>query len=377
MVDVSKQSQPAGGGDAVSDRRPEGNLARRHPIGAVFAILVICALAALGYLYWEHSAHLETTDDAFIDARQSSITSKVSGYIVAVLVTDNQHVDAGAEIVRIDTRDYRIALEKARADLAAQKASVHNLDAQIAAQQAQISASQANVQQSAAALRFAQEEAARSQELVRRGAGTVQRQQQASSTLQQEQARRKSAAEAVEAARAKVQSLEAERVNAQANVEKAAAQVEQAQLDLSYTTVRAAEAGRVVRLTAAVGAYAQTGASLAMFVPDKIWVTANFKETQLADMRPGQPVDIRIDAYPNLTVRGSVVSVQPGSGTAFSLLPAENATGNYVKIVQRIPVKIALGPLPRGVVLGPGMSVVPTVRVRPDPSLYEQLMARL
>ncbi len=376
MMQASEQSQPVSGEEAKSNSRP-GGLVGRYPIGVAFAIIVTLVLAGLGYLYWDHESHLESTDDAFIDARQSAVTPTVSGYIVAVLVTDNQHVDAGAEILRIDPRDYQIALDKAQAELAAQKASVHNLDAQITAQQAQISASQANVQQSSAALRFAQQEAARSQALVRRGTGTVQREQQASSTLQQEQARNKSATEAVEAARAKVQSLEAERVNAQANVEKAAAQLDQARLNLSYTTVRAAEAGRVVRLTAAVGAYAQTGASLAMFVPDKIWVTANFKETQLAHMRPGQPVEIRIDAYPNLSATGKVVSVQPGSGTAFSLLPAENATGNYVKIVQRIPVKIALGPLPRGVTLGPGMSVVPTVRVRPGPSLYEKLMARL
>lgn len=360
--------------DAVPER---AGLLRRHPVAVVLSLIILLCFGVGGYVFWEHASHFESTDDAFIDARQSAVAPKVSGYITAVLVTDNQHVGAGAEIVRIDPRDYRIALDRAQADLAAAEASVRNLEAQIAAQQAQISASQANVQQSAAALRYAQQEAARSQALVQRGTGTVQREQQATSTLQQEQARRRGATEAVEAARAKVQSLEAERANAQANVAKARAQVDRARLDLSYTTVTVAESGRIVRLTAAVGQYVQTGASLAMFVPDRIWVTANFKETQLVNMRPGQATDIRIDAYPDIRVRGSVASIQPGSGTAFSLLPAENATGNYVKIVQRVPVKIALGELPRGVALGPGMSVVPTVRVRVDPSLYERLTGNL
>ena len=130
----------------------------------------------------------------------------------------------------------------------------------------------------------------------------------------------------------------------------------------------------MVELTAAPGEYAQTGTSLAMFVPDKVWVTANFKETALDHMRPGDPVTLRIDAYPERQIRGHVASVQPGSGTAFSLLPPENATGNYVKIVQRVPVKIELDNPPQDVALGPGMSVVPTVRVNPHSSLYERLV---
>lgn len=137
----------------------------------------------------------------------------------------------------------------------------------------------------------------------------------------------------------------------------------------------AGEPGRVVNLTAAVGEFAQPGSSLTMFVPDDIWVTANFKETQLAYMRPGQPVTMRVDAYPDRLIRGHVASVQPGSGTAFSLLPAENATGNYVKIVQRVPVKLLMDGQPADLVMGPGMSVVPTVRVQAQTSLYERMTA--
>jgi membrane fusion protein (multidrug efflux system) len=137
--------------------------------------------------------------------------------------------------------------------------------------------------------------------------------------------------------------------------------------------VTAAQPGRVVNLSAAVGQFAQPGTNLTMFVPDQIWVTANFKEIQLDRMRPGEPVTLAIDAYPERTIHGHVDSVQPGSGTAFSLLPAQNATGNYVKIVQRVPVKIVMDDPPTDVALGPGMSVVPTVRIDPTPSLFERL----
>ena len=140
-----------------------------------------------------------------------------------------------------------------------------------------------------------------------------------------------------------------------------------AQLNLSYTTVTAAQAGRVVSLSAAIGQFAQAGTTLTMFVPDEIWVAANFKETQLDAMRPGQPVTLTIDAYPDRTIRGHVASVQPGSGPAFSLLPPENATGNWVKIVQRVPVKIVMDDPPADVALGPGMSVEATVRVESQP----------
>jgi membrane fusion protein (multidrug efflux system) len=174
-------------------------------------------------------------------------------------------------------------------------------------------------------------------------------------------------------AQRQLEALKAQRNSAVASLEQARAQRDQAQLNLSYTTVTAAQAGRVVNLTAAVGQFAQPGTNLTMFVPDETWVTANFKETQLDHMRPGQPVTLEIDAYPERTIRGHVDSVQPGSGTVFSLLPAQNATGNYVKIVQRVPVKLVIDNLPADVALGPGMSVEPSVRVDPSRSLYERL----
>jgi membrane fusion protein (multidrug efflux system) len=192
--------------------------------------------------------------------------------------------------------------------------------------------------------------------------------------LQQAQAILSNAQAALEVAQRQVETLKTLRRIGEANLAKANAQRDQAQLNLSYTTITAAQPGRVVNLTAAVGQYAQPGVSFSAFVPDEVWVTANFKETQLARIRPGQPATLHIDAYPARHVTGRVDSAQPGSGTAFSLLPAQNATGNYVKIVQRVPVKIAMENPPADVALGPGMSVEPTIRVDPKPSLYERLL---
>jgi len=240
-------------------------------------------------------------------------------------------------------------------------------------QQAQIGANQAQVDQSQAALVFAQQQAARYQHLEQTGYGTVQYSQQYTSQLHQQQSALVSAKATLNLAQRQIEALKAQRKSAVANLAQAEAQRDQAKLNLSYTTVTAAQSGRVANLSAAVGQLAQTGTNLTMFVPDEIWVTANFKEVQLARMRPGQKVTLKIDACPGRTINGHVASVQPGSGTAFSLLPAQNATGNYVKIVQRVPVKIVMDNPPTDVALGPGMSVVPTVRIDPSPSLVERL----
>ena len=350
----------------------KGFLRRRPVLSAIGAVLLASVLGG-GYVYVDQVEHFQSTDDAFIAARQSSLAPKVSGYITAVPVTDNEHVAAGGVIARIDDRDYRIALEQAEAQVAAARASIENLDAQLEVQKAQINANQAQVDQTQAALVFAQQQAARYQHLEQTGYGTVQNSEQYTSQLRQQQAALQSAQATLNLAQRQVESLKAQRKSAVANLAQAEAQRDQAQLNLSYTTVTAAQPGRVVNLGAAVGQFAQPGTSLTMFVPDEIWVTANYKEIQLDNMRPGEPVTLKIDAYPGRTIRGHVESVQPGSGTAFSLLPAQNATGNYVKIVQRVPVKIVMDNPPKDVALGPGMSVVPTVRVDANPSLYERL----
>jgi membrane fusion protein, multidrug efflux system len=363
--------QPHQGGES-GDKRRAGFL-RRHPFAFAFGLLLLIANATAVYLYWDYSRHFESTDDAFIAARHFAIAPKVSGYLTAVPVTDNQHVAVGAVLAQIDQRDYRTALEQAQAQVTNAKASVINIDAQINAQEAQVNANQAQLEQAEAALVFAQQQADRYEQLAKSGSGTVQNAQQYSSQLRQQQAAVATAQANLKLAQRQIETLKAQRDSAVANLAQARAQRDQAELNLSYTTVAAAQAGRIVSLSAAVGQFVQPGTGLTMFVPDEIWVTANFKETQLDNMRPGRPVTLAIDAYPERTIGGHVDSVQSGSGTAFSLLPAQNATGNYVKIVQRVPVKIVIDNPPADVALGPGMSVVPTVRINPTPSLYERL----
>lgn len=299
------------------DGAPPPRGRRRQWRVLAFALLGLVPLAAVGYLYWDNVDHFQSTDDAFIAARSFSIEPEVSGYITAVPVTDNQHVAAGAVIARIDDRNYRVALDKAKAQLAHDQA----------------------------VLRQAQMDLTRYQGLLRQNSIAGQQAQDQVYVAQQDQA----------------------------NVALDQANVDAAQLDLDHTVVTADQAGRVVNLTGAVGQYAQAGTALTMLVPDQTWVTANFKETQLDRMRTGQPVSLRIDAYTSAAVRGHVASVQPGSGPAFSLLPPENATGNWVKIVQRVPVKIVMDNPPPGVALGPGMSVEATVRVDPGQPLYQRL----
>jgi len=367
---------PAQADEKQPEASPKGRrngLLHSRPVVFAIGAMLLAATVGGGYLYWNYAEHFQSTDDAFIAARQSALAPKVAGYITAVPVTDNEHVAAGDAVARIDDRDYRIALDQAEAQVAAAQASIENIDAQLQVQQAQIGANEAQVEQAQAGLVFAEQQAARYQDLAQKAAGTVQNAQQYSSQLRQQQAALASAQATLKLAQRQIEALKAQRKNAAASLAQAQAQRDQAQVNLSYTTVRAAQPGRVVNLSAAVGQFAQPGTNLAMFVPDQIWVTANFKEIQLDRMRPGEPATLEIDAYPGRAIRGHVDSVQPGSGTAFSLLPAQNATGNYVKIVQRVPVKIVMDDPPTDVALGPGMSVVPTVRVDPKPSLLERL----
>jgi membrane fusion protein, multidrug efflux system len=346
-------------------------------MAVAFGVPLLLLTAAGGYLVWNYASHFETTDDAFIAARQFALAPKVPGYITAVPVTDNEHVVAGQVIARIDDRDYRNALAEARAQVAAAQASVQNTVAQIAVQQAQVAQNAAQVQQAQANLTFAQQQQARYGTLARDGWGTLQTAQQWSSQQLQDQAGLRSSQGQLEAAARQLDSLGAQRAAAEARLKTAMALRDQAALNLSYTVITAAQPGRVVQLTASVGEFVQAGTNLTMFVPDDTWVVANFKETQLNQMRPGQKATIVVDAYPGRTIIGHVASVQPGSGTAFSLLPAEDATGNYVKIVQRVPVKIIMDDPPTEVALGPGMSVEPSVRIDPRPSLLERLGALL
>ncbi|NTF46588.1 secretion protein HylD [Rhizobium sp. AC27/96] len=366
------QDRPVKKADRGVDRRsgvPEAkrpSFIRRHPLWVLLGIVVLAVLIIASWFFWKiYFQPYESTDDAFIDARSFSVASKVSGYVADVPVTDNQHVQAGDVILKIAPRDYQIALDQANGQVEVAKASVDSASAQIEASNASVDVAKAQQNSAEAALQYAQQEAARQQQLSKTGSGSVQSVQQATATLQQDQASlAQMQANVTSALKNKVVS-EAQKSSALASLKQAQAQAEEAQQNLSYTTITAAQPGRVVRLTGAKGQYIDAGQAISMFVPDEIWITANFKETQLTDMRAGQPVDVTLDAYPDHTLHGKVASVQPGSGTAFSLLPAENATGNYVKVTQRVPVKIIIDKWPADVSIGPGMSVVPTVTVRP------------
>ena len=270
---------------------------------------------------------------------------------------------AGDVLVQIDDRDYRTSLAQSEARLSEAVASVSNAEAQIAAQQAQVIAAEQQQTEAEAALQFARQEFERAEKLVRTAAGTVQRSQQAQSQLLQAQATASRAKATVEAAKKQIGSLQAQKKSAIAGVEGAKADRALAQLNPSYTTIVAAQAGTVVKLNAAKGQYAQAGQNLMIFVPTHIWVL-RISRKRRSDMRPGQPASIEVDAYPDREIKGHVDSIQSGSGTAFSLLPAENATGNFVKVVQRVPVKIEFDDPPTDITLRPGVSVVPEVKVR-------------
>jgi membrane fusion protein, multidrug efflux system len=360
-VDNEYRSEPAGG-EAKVRGSWRGALRKRRGLVLTIIVLTVVALVAI-VLWWIHARQYETTDDAFIDARTVQISAQVGAAIIDVPVNDNQLVEAGAILVRLDDRDFKAQLDQAKAQIAQADAGIANLNAQLVAQQARIEQADKQVTQAQAALTFAQQQSDRYQQLAKQGSASVEQSQQYASNLVQSQASFAAAQANAVAAEKQNPVLEAQRELSAAQLMQARATAEQAEANLSRTVITAPVAGRVTHLSAAKGAYAAVGQALMMFVPRDVWVTANFKETQLDLMRRGQPVTMTIDAYPDRTFEGHIDSIQSGSGTAFSLLPAENATGNYVKIVQRVPVKIVFDK-PPGVLLGPGMSVLPTVKVR-------------
>lgn len=357
-VEVLDGAQPK-----LNDGQKERRARRSRPFIAAIAVILGIGAAIAAVLWWLQARHFESTDDAFIDTRIVSISSQINGLIVDVPVDDNQLVDAGAVLFRIDERDYRAALDQARAQVDQAAASITNLQAQIDAQQPKIEQADREVVEAQGALDFSRQENARYQGLLKAGSGSVQRAQQAASDLIQKQAAFDAAQANADAARKQIEVLKTQQAITQGQLEQAKANEELATANLSRTEVTTPQAGRVTKITAAKGAYAAAGQVLMMLVPRDVWVTANFKETQLDNMHPGQAVSISVDAYPERTFSGHVDSIQAGSGTVFSLLPAQNATGNYVKVVQRVPVKIVFDQVP-DVYLGPGMSVVPSVKVR-------------
>lgn len=327
------------------------------------AVILLAASVALKNYYVASILPFESTDDAFIEAHVTAVAPQIAGRVAQLLVKDNQLVHKGDVLLTIDPSDYQAGLDQAKASLAAARSRLEQANAQFAVDQAKINQEKANVIAAVAEAKRAEADSKRYQAVGSRGISVSQ--------LDLAATQSRSAAAQVDVARNKELAAEAQLGLTKANIQTATAEVlkneaavRQAELNLSYTQVVAPESGYVTHRTVESGAYVQTGQALMAVVPRDVWVVANFKETQLTHMRPGQPVEVKVDAYPQITFKGHVDSIQAGAGARFSLLPPENATGNYVKVVQRVPVKIVLDDAANSeYVLGAGMSVEPEVRV--------------
>jgi membrane fusion protein, multidrug efflux system len=327
--------------------------------------LVVVLVAALIWFvhYQTRGKYLEGTDDAYIRADAVTVSPKIAGYVEQVFVADNQDVKAGQPLVRIDARDYKAQTAQYQAQIDVARANADNVRAGIQEQQAAIGQARAQLAASQADAAFAAGEVARYTPLAASGAET---QEKLSSLRNQATQAAKTAnanAAALESAERRIASLQAQVRQAQAQGEAAEAQLAAADVNLGSTVVRASVDGRVGDKSVRIGQYVSQGTRMMSVVPIKaIYITANFKETQLGLMRPGQPAHIRVDALPGIDLKGHVESVSPGTGAQFSLIPPQNATGNFTKIVQRVPVRIAVdaGPDARRVLV-PGMSVNVTV----------------
>jgi membrane fusion protein (multidrug efflux system) len=347
---------------AARPRRISG----RRLLLAGAAIVAIAGAADYGWHYWTRGRFEVSTDDAYVKADSTIIAPKVGGYLSEVLVRDNQPVKAAEVLAKIDDRDYVVALARARADVAAAQAEIDNLNATIDRQQAVIAQAAGTVAVDKATLTFAEQDYARYDNLATRGAGTVQNAQQATSKRDAAQASLARDEAALRAAQAQTKILRAQLVQANAALEQKRAIAQQAELNLGYTTITAPVDGMVGNRTLRVGQFVQAGTDLMAIVPiERVYIVANYKETQLTDVRKGQPVAIKVDTFPGARLEGHVDSIAPASGQEFALLPPDNATGNFTKVVQRIPVKIVLETQSELLgLLRPGMSVVPVVNTK-------------
>lgn len=332
-------------------------------MGGAVALAVLVVLAAL---WWWHESGIETTTDAFIEAHVAYVSPQVSGQVTRVLVDNNQLVHAGQPLVEIDAAQFRLALTQALAAQEQAETALGQATAGVAVARASLAQASADVASASAAAVRAQQDLKRYQNLRRVNPRAVARStvDQAIASARSATAQQKAAEQRVLSARAQIASAQAAVAGARARIDTAKAGVAQAKLNLGYAMVTARIDGHIANRTVAVGSYVTPGEQMMAIVPLHLWVQANFKETMIAALKPGQSVSVHIDACPQADARGHVVSIQRGSGEAFALLPPENATGNYIKVVQRVPVRIALDTVPTGCVLGPGMSVEPTVRIR-------------
>jgi membrane fusion protein (multidrug efflux system) len=352
--------------DIIARPVRQASLSRRQLGVAGAALLASIGAAGYGHHWWTVGRFIETTDDAYVGGDVTVIAPKVAGFVADVAVTDNQSVHVGDLLVKLDDRDYRAALAKAAATVAGQQATLANLDATRRLQLAVIAQAQAELAATAAEISRSRYDVERYRDLAQTQAASVQRFQQADADYRKALAADTKARAVLEAAQEQLNVIDTQKQQAAAALAAALAEHDTAQLNLGYTELRAPIDGVVGNRSARAGAYATVGAQLISLVPAHgLWVDANFKESQLADMRPGMPATIEADVLPGQAFHGHVASLAPATGAVFSVLPPENATGNFTKIVQRVPVRVALdGDASMLGKLRPGLSVTASVDER-------------
>jgi len=359
---------PSGVALIAARLRASGRWLKQHLLLAIAAPLGLVLATAWTAHYMTSGRFVVATDDAYVQADSTIVASRVSGYISAVLVQDDQPVHAGAVLARIDDRDFRAGLGQAQADVQAAQAEVGDLHAQLSQQSTLIARARASVSASEAALDLASLNRVRFQQMASIGFGSQQQSQEADAQARERAADVSRDQAALATAQEQVQVLQAKLAQAQALEERSQAIAQRAALDLGYTTIIAPIDGVVAARTVRLGQYVQAGTQLTALVPlREVYVTANFKETQLTRVRAGEPVRLRVDTFPGAQLHGCVDSLAPASGLEFSLLPPDNATGNFTKIVQRIPVKIDLDS--RQTLIGslrPGMSVEASIDTKSE-----------
>ncbi|MBV8634926.1 MAG: HlyD family secretion protein [Burkholderiaceae bacterium] len=339
--------------------QPQGKISGKTKLTTIALLAAALFGGAYGWHWWHTGRFIEDTDDAYVGGDVTVIGTKVPGFVAKVLVTDNQSVHAGDLLVQIDDRDYRAALQKAEAAVAAQRALLANLDDTRELQQSVINEAQAGVAATQAETSRARDDNERYRNLVGKAAVSLQSQQKADADYREAVAAGQKAQATLQASQREINVIATRHQQAEAALAQAIAERDLAQLNLGYTELRAPVDGVIGNRRARAGAYAAAGTPLLSVVPAQgLWVDANFKESQLAHLRPGQPVEIEADVLPGRVFHGRVTSLAPATGAQFSILPPENATGNFTKIVQRVPVRIALDDADGTLgMLRPGLSV--------------------
>lgn len=327
--------------------------------------ILAAVLVFLGGVYFTiHSYFYQSTDDAFVEGHIISVAPRVEGQIINLYVDDNQHLEEGQLIAEIDPKDYEVKLAQAEAKLQEAKASLNMTDKQVEQNEATLSQYSQDIHSTQSKLNFAKEDYKRYNDMYKEGIVSKQDYDNSMTNLHVAQANYNSANDRVKASESSLQSSKARKAAVEAEIKRLEAEVEQAKLNLSYTKIYAPQEGNVTARSVEKGNYVNVAQPLLAIVPTKVWVVANFKETQLESMKPGQPVSIKIDTYPHKVFKGKVDSIQRATGAKASLFPPENAVGSYVKIVQRVPVKIVFDEDYSQYNIVPGMSVIPEVKVR-------------